>query len=55
MLSWAITFFLIAIIAGVFGFTGIAGTATGIAKIFFFVFVVLLIASAVIHVMRGRS
>ena len=33
MLSWAITFLIIAIIAAVLGFGGIAGTATGIAKI----------------------
>ncbi|MEC8297456.1 MAG: DUF1328 family protein, partial [Pseudomonadota bacterium] len=31
MLGWAITFFIIAIIAAVFGFGGIAGAATGIA------------------------
>ena len=35
MLSWAITFLIIAIIAAVLGFGGIAGTATGIAKILF--------------------
>ena len=32
MLSWAITFLIIAIIAAVLGFGGIAGTATGSAK-----------------------
>ena len=35
MLSWAITFLIIAIIAGVLGFGGIAGTATSMAKILF--------------------
>ena len=38
MLSWAITFLIIAIVAAVLGFGGIAGTATGIAKILFVVF-----------------
>jgi len=38
MLGWAITFFIIAIIAAVFGFGGIAGAATGIAQFLFFVY-----------------
>jgi uncharacterized membrane protein YtjA (UPF0391 family) len=45
MLSWAITFLIIAIIAAVLGFGGIAGTATGIAKILFVVLLVMFIAS----------
>jgi len=45
MLSWAITFLIIAIIAAVLGFGGIAGTATGIAKILFIVSMVMFIAS----------
>lgn len=40
MLSWAVVFFIIALIAAIFGFGGIAA-ATGIAKILFFVFLVL--------------
>jgi len=43
MLSWAITFLIIALIAAVLGFGGIAGTAIGIAKIIFFVFLVLFV------------
>ncbi len=39
MLSWAITFLIIAIIAAVLGFGGIAGTATGIAKVFLVMFI----------------
>jgi uncharacterized membrane protein YtjA (UPF0391 family) len=42
MLSWAITFLIIAIVAAVLGF---GGTATGIAKILFVVFLVMFIAS----------
>jgi uncharacterized membrane protein YtjA (UPF0391 family) len=41
MLNWAVTFFIIAIIAAVLGFTRIAGSAIDIAKILFFVFLVL--------------
>ena len=45
MLSWAVTFLIIALIAAVLGFGGLAGTAIGIAKIIFFVFIVLFIIS----------
>ncbi len=45
MLSWALTFFILAIIAGVLGFTGIASASAGIAKILFVVFIILFIAS----------
>ena len=45
MLSWAITFLVIAIIAAILGFGGVAGTAVGIAKILFFVFLILFIVS----------
>ncbi|MGD9300917.1 MAG: DUF1328 domain-containing protein [Desulfobacterales bacterium] len=43
MLYWAIVFFVISLIAALFGFTGIAIAFAGIAKILFFVFVVLFI------------
>jgi uncharacterized membrane protein YtjA (UPF0391 family) len=45
MLSWAITFLVIALIAAVLGFGVLAGTAMEIAKILFFVFIVLFILS----------
>ena len=45
MLSWAITFLIIAIVAAILGFGGIAGTAVGIAKLLFFVFLALFIIS----------
>ncbi len=47
MLSWSLTFLVIAILAAAFGFGGIAGTAVGIAKVLFFVFLVLFILSLV--------
>ena len=47
MLSWALTFLIIALIAAVLGFTGLAGTAAYIAKILFFVFLVLFIVSLI--------
>ena len=45
MLGWAITFLLIALVAGLFGFGFIASAAAGIAKILFFVFIVLFVVS----------
>ena len=45
MLSWALAFLLIAIVAAIFGFTGIAVAATGIAKFLFFVFVVIFLVT----------
>ena len=53
MLSWAITFLVIALIAAVLGFGGIAGTAAGIAKILFVVFLVLFLVSLVVPRIRG--
>jgi uncharacterized membrane protein YtjA (UPF0391 family) len=41
MLRWAIGFFVVAIIAAVLGFGGLAGEAAGIAKILFFAFLVI--------------
>ena len=41
MLQWAVTFFVIAIVAALLGFTGIASSAVEIAKILFFVFLIL--------------
>jgi uncharacterized membrane protein YtjA (UPF0391 family) len=51
MLNWAVTFFVIAIIAAVLGFTNIAGSAIDIAKILFFVFLIL----AAVSLIFGRK
>ncbi|TAH35547.1 MAG: DUF1328 domain-containing protein [Planctomycetota bacterium] len=47
MLGWTITFLVVALIAGVFGFTTIAGAAIGIAQILFFLFLILFLVSLV--------
>jgi len=53
MLYYALVFFIVAIIAAAFGFGGIAGAATGIAKILFFLFIVLFLASLIFGGLRG--
>jgi uncharacterized membrane protein YtjA (UPF0391 family) len=55
MLGWALTFLIIALIAAVLGFGGIAGTAIEIAKIIFFVAIILFLISAVFGLIRGRA
>lgn len=47
MLRWSIIFFVVAIIAAVFGFGGIAAGAASIAKVLFFIFLVLFVLTLV--------
>ena len=55
MLGWAVTFLIIALIAAVLGFGGITGTAIEIAKIIFFVAIVLFLIAAAVSLARGRA
>ena len=55
MLGWAVTFLVIALIAAVLGFGGLAGFAVEIAKIIFVVAIILFLISAIFGLMRGRS
>jgi uncharacterized membrane protein YtjA (UPF0391 family) len=52
MLYWALMFLLIALLAAVFGFGGISIMAAGIAKLLFFIFVILFVVSLVTHLAR---
>jgi uncharacterized membrane protein YtjA (UPF0391 family) len=54
MLGWAILFLIVAIIAAVFGFGGIAAAATDIARLLFVVFLVLFVISLFFG-LRGTS
>ena len=51
MISWAVTFFVIALIAAVLGFSGIAGTAVNIAWILAVIGIIL----AIVFGIMGRS
>jgi len=55
MLGWAVTFLVVALIAGALGFGVIAGVAVEAAKIVFFVAIVLFAISALVGLIRGRS
>ncbi len=52
MLYYAVVFFVIALIAALFGFGGIAAGATEIAKILFFVFLVVAAITFVVSLIR---
>ncbi len=52
MLHYAVVFFIIALIAAVFGFGGIAAGAVGIAKVLFFVFLILAAVSLIANMAR---
>ncbi|MDG4718252.1 DUF1328 domain-containing protein [Thalassospira sp. SM2505] len=54
MLGWAIFCLILALIAAVLGFGGLAGTFVGIAKVLFFVFIVLFAISLLVNALRGR-
>lgn len=54
MLGWALTFLVIAIIAGVFGFGGIASASVGIAQVLFFLFLVLFVIALLVRALKGR-
>jgi uncharacterized membrane protein YtjA (UPF0391 family) len=49
MIRWALGFFVIALIAALLGFGGIAVAAAGIAKIIFYIFLVLFVISLIGH------
>jgi uncharacterized membrane protein YtjA (UPF0391 family) len=52
MLYYALVFFVIALLAGVLGFGGIAVAFAGIAKILFLVFLIAFLVSLVMHIGR---
>jgi len=53
MLYWALVFFLVAVLAAIFGFGGITAVGLGISKIVFFLFLVLFVISLVLG-LNGR-
>jgi uncharacterized membrane protein YtjA (UPF0391 family) len=54
MLGWAVTFLVIALIAALFGFGGLASASAGIAQILFFVFLALFAIALLVRAFRGQ-
>ena len=54
MLKWALIFFIISIVAALFGFGGISVAAAGIAKFLFVVFLIICIIFLVLGVTAAR-
>jgi len=55
LLHWAIIFLVVALVAALLGFGGVAGTAMEGARILFWVAIVLAVLAFVFNFMRGRA
>ena len=55
MLRWALIFFVISLIAGFFGFTGIAQGARSIAKTLFFIAITIFVVLVIVAIVIGNS
>jgi uncharacterized membrane protein YtjA (UPF0391 family) len=55
MLQYAITFLIIALVAAIFGFGGIAVVSIELARMVFGVFIILFLITAVMHLFQGKS
>jgi uncharacterized membrane protein YtjA (UPF0391 family) len=55
MLKWAAIFFVIALIAAALGFGGVASAAAGIAKVLFFIFLVLFLVALAAGIFVGKK
>jgi uncharacterized membrane protein YtjA (UPF0391 family) len=54
LLKWALIFFVISIIAAIFGFGGISAAAADIARVLFFIFVVIFVVLLVLGLVLAR-
>ena len=54
MLRWALIFLVLALIAGLLGFTSVAGQSMYIAKILFFVFIVIFVIGLIFSLASGK-
>lgn len=55
MLKWALIFFIVSLVAALFGFTGIASGAAAIAKILFYIAVALFVVFLILGVMAAKA
>jgi len=55
LLKWALIFFIISVVAAIFGFGGIAAASVDIARILFFIFVVIFLVLLVLGLLAARN
>ena len=55
MLRWALIFLVIGLVAGLLGFTGIAGTSIAIAKTLFYIFMVIFLVLLLLGLFAARK
>lgn len=55
MLQWALTFLVVALIAAVLGFGGVAAISMDLARILFGIFIVLFLITAIVYLVRGKA
>ncbi len=55
MLKWAAVFFVISLIAAVFGFTDVSAAASGVAKVLFFIFLVGFVITLVLGIFVAKK
>ena len=55
MLNYIITFFVLAVVAAIFGFGGLAANFAGIAKFLALIFVVLFVATLLYDILTGKT
>ena len=55
MLRWALIFFILSLVAAIFGFGGIASASAGIAKIIFFIFLIVFLISLIMSLIQGKK
>jgi uncharacterized membrane protein YtjA (UPF0391 family) len=55
MLKWALFFFIVSVIAGFFGFSGVAAASAGMAKILFFIAIAIFLILLVLGLLAGEA
>ena len=55
LIRWALVFFIISLVAGIFGFSSIAGAAKGVAKVLCFIFITLFLIALAWRLIYGTD
>ena len=55
LLKWALIFFLVSVVAGIFGFTGISAASADLARILFYIFLGLVVLFIILGVTIAKK